>query len=194
VSAYCKCSPSTPLRMELIQYSLCICGILRLVAIPHLYFDTYDTTWDALPALLWLAVEAHMAVICASVPALKAYFKDAPAPSRYSPWPSDYSFSRTGSSSSSKKFLQEKNSVPVVTDEKFLGSYFNTTGGDQGGRVWFQGVEARDMKAFESGRDIPRLDKSLPRPPNYHDTDDVYQGRGRGLGYEVRIEGPGRAF
>jgi hypothetical protein len=178
---------------ELIEYSLCICGILRLAALPRLYFNTYDTTWDALPALLWLGVEAHMAVICASAPALKVFFKDAPAPSRYSPWPSDYSLSRTGSSSS-KKFLLEKKSVPVVTDEKLLGSYFNTTGGDQGGRVWFQGIEARDMKALESGRDIKRLDKSLPRPPGYDDINDVYQGRGRGLGYEVRIQGPGRAF
>lgn len=135
-----------------------------------------------------------MAVICASAPALKAYFKDAPPLSRYSPWPSDYTFSRTGSSASSKRFLDGKKSVPVVTDEKLLGSYFNTTGGDQGDRVWFQSLEARDMKPLERMRDPRGLNKSLPRPPSYDDIDDVYQGRAWGFGNEVRIQGPGRAF
>ncbi|TID20697.1 ATP-dependent bile acid permease [Venturia nashicola] len=175
---------------------VCLAGVLRLAAIPYVYFNTYDTTWDSLQALLWLAVEAHITVICASAPALKAYFKGAPAVSRYSPWPSDYSFSRYRSSASSRKFLQEKKPVPVVTDEKLLGSYFNTTGGDQGGRVWFQGTEAGGIKTYENRKFSPRLDldKSLPRPPSYASfDDDVYQGREPGFGYQVTIQG-GRAF
>lgn len=188
---YCKCFREQLTQNQLTKnHSLCLAGILRLAAIPHLYFQTYDTTWDALPAFLWLAVEAHMAVICASAPALKAYFKDPP-PSRYTPWPSDDASNRKGSFASSQKYLQEKKSVPVVTDEKILGSYFNTTGGDQGGRVWFQGVEA---KTFENRKGSPRLDKCLPRPPSYASfNEDVYQGRGWGLGYEVKIQS-GQAF
>lgn len=177
-----------------VNLSVCLAGILRLAAIPYLYFDTYDTTWEALQAFLWLAVEAHIAVICASAPALKAYFKEDPASSRYPPRPSNYSFSRYGSSASSRKFLEEKKSVPVVTDEKFLGSYFNTTGGDQGDRVWFQGSGAGVVKIYQNKKVKPRLDldKSLPRPPSYVSfDDDVYQGRGRGFGNKVTIQGGG---
>ncbi|QDS72118.1 hypothetical protein FKW77_003760 [Venturia effusa] len=167
---------------------VCLAGILRLAAIPHLYFNTYDTTWDALPALLWLAVEAHIAVICASAPALKAYFKGSPAPSRYSPWPSDYSLSRSGSSTSStKKYRFEKKSVPVVTDEEILGSYFNTTGGDQGDRVWFQGTGTKIFQARNPKKSRPRLDldKALPRPPSYASFDyDIWQGLEPGFGYK----------
>jgi hypothetical protein len=34
-------------------------------------------TWASHPAYLWLGVEAELAVICASAPALKIYFKDS---------------------------------------------------------------------------------------------------------------------
>lgn len=88
--------------------------------------------------------------------------------------------------------MQEKKSVPVVTDEKLLGSYFNTTGGDQGGRVWFQGTEAAGLKTFDNRKTSPRLDldKSLPRPPSYASFDDyIYRGREPGFGYQVTIQG-----
>jgi hypothetical protein len=32
-------------------------------------------TWESYPAWIWFAVESHMAVICASIPALNVYFK-----------------------------------------------------------------------------------------------------------------------
>jgi hypothetical protein len=32
-------------------------------------------TWASKPAYMWLAIEAELAVICASAPALKIYFK-----------------------------------------------------------------------------------------------------------------------
>lgn len=62
--------------------------------------------------------------------------------------------------------------------------------------MWFQGTEARGIKAYDNRKGSPRLDldKSLPRPPSYASfDDDVYQGRERGFGYEVTIQG-GRAF
>jgi hypothetical protein len=32
-------------------------------------------TWESQPAIMWLAVEAEIAVVCASAPALKVFFK-----------------------------------------------------------------------------------------------------------------------
>lgn len=32
-------------------------------------------TWESHPAWLWLSIEAHLAVVCASAPALKTFFK-----------------------------------------------------------------------------------------------------------------------
>lgn len=32
-------------------------------------------TWESHPAWLWLSIEAHLAVVCASTPALKTFFK-----------------------------------------------------------------------------------------------------------------------
>jgi hypothetical protein len=55
--------------------SVGVCGILRLIFIIPLYNDTYDMTWDSYWAWFWVAVEAHMAVICASAPALYTFFK-----------------------------------------------------------------------------------------------------------------------
>jgi len=60
-----------------VGFFLCICGILRIYYIDRLYYKTYDTTWEAQPAWLWLVVEANLAVICASAPALKVFFKHA---------------------------------------------------------------------------------------------------------------------
>lgn len=41
----------------------------------NIFFHTYDVTWGAEPAWSWTAVEAHLAIICASAPALKVFFK-----------------------------------------------------------------------------------------------------------------------
>jgi hypothetical protein len=56
--------------------SLCICSILRLVYVIDVFYRTWDMTWASQPAYMWLALEAELAVICASAPALKIYFKD----------------------------------------------------------------------------------------------------------------------
>lgn len=55
--------------------SVGICGILRLVFIIKIYFHTYDMTWESYWTWVWLVAEAHFAVICASAPALKTFFK-----------------------------------------------------------------------------------------------------------------------
>jgi hypothetical protein len=49
---------------------------MRVVYIIRIYYFTYDMTWESLPALMWCAIEAHVAVICASAPALKVFFKE----------------------------------------------------------------------------------------------------------------------
>ena len=39
-----------------------------------IFYRTYDVTWHAYPAWLWIVIESHFGVICASVPALKIFF------------------------------------------------------------------------------------------------------------------------
>jgi len=56
-------------------FFLCICSILRVLYIFRTYYDTYDMTWESRPAWMWLVIEADVAVICASAPALKIFFK-----------------------------------------------------------------------------------------------------------------------
>jgi hypothetical protein len=82
--------------------SLCICGILRIYYVDRLYYKTYDTTWEAQPAWLWLIVEANLAVICASAPALKVFFKTTLEPPS-----SDYAVRGTPSGKQSKSSLKE---------------------------------------------------------------------------------------
>ncbi|GME58777.1 putative integral membrane protein [Neofusicoccum parvum] len=54
---------------------LCLIGILRIHQIKVIYYDTYDLTWAAHDGWAWTAVEAHVAIICASAPALKLFFR-----------------------------------------------------------------------------------------------------------------------
>ncbi|KAK8152395.1 hypothetical protein BC567DRAFT_267948 [Phyllosticta citribraziliensis] len=53
---------------------LCVTGILRIYYIRLLFYTTYDITWAAQPCWLWTAVEAELAIVCASAPALKPFF------------------------------------------------------------------------------------------------------------------------
>jgi len=53
---------------------MCITGVLRIVYIYHVYYQTYDVTWAAQGAWAWTGVEAHIAIICSSAPALKVFF------------------------------------------------------------------------------------------------------------------------
>lgn len=61
--------------MALTINSVGICGILRLIFIIKIYYRTYDMTWESYWAWVWLVAEANFAVICASAPALKTFFK-----------------------------------------------------------------------------------------------------------------------
>ncbi|KAF1364417.1 hypothetical protein EJ07DRAFT_100167 [Lizonia empirigonia] len=72
----------------------CVCGILRTYYATYLYYYTYDITWYAYYGWIWTALEADLAVICASAPALKVFFR------RYfnmTTSRSDYAKSRGGS-------------------------------------------------------------------------------------------------
>jgi hypothetical protein len=55
--------------------SLCVCGVLRIVETIPIYTTTYDMTWESYRGWIWFAIESHLAVICASAPALKIFFK-----------------------------------------------------------------------------------------------------------------------
>lgn len=71
--------------MLLIRFFLCrVCatGALRIHYAHRVYYytqispsPTYDISWEALGSWVSTAVEANVAIICASAPALNAYFK-----------------------------------------------------------------------------------------------------------------------
>ena len=52
-----------------------ICGILRTFYATRVYYFSYDITWTAYHGWVWTALEADFAVICASAPALKVFFR-----------------------------------------------------------------------------------------------------------------------
>ncbi|KAF2419050.1 hypothetical protein EJ08DRAFT_44817 [Tothia fuscella] len=54
---------------------LCVCSVIRTYYIWKVYNATYDMTWEGRPAWMWLSIEANVAVMCASAPALKVFFK-----------------------------------------------------------------------------------------------------------------------
>lgn len=58
-----------------IGFFLCFCGIMRVAYMYRVYYQTYDTTWEALPVWCWTLVETHCAIICASAPALKLFVR-----------------------------------------------------------------------------------------------------------------------
>jgi hypothetical protein len=53
----------------------CVCGIMRTYYGIYVYYYTYDITWIAYYGWIWTALEADLAVICASAPALKVFFR-----------------------------------------------------------------------------------------------------------------------
>lgn len=58
-----------------VGFFLCITGVLRIYYIHKIFYETYDTTWAAEDVWIWTMVEAHLAIICASAPAIKVFFK-----------------------------------------------------------------------------------------------------------------------
>lgn len=48
---------------------------MRVAYMYSIYYTTYDTTWAAATVWSWTLVEAHFAIICASAPALKLFFR-----------------------------------------------------------------------------------------------------------------------
>ncbi|GME23723.1 Integral membrane protein [Neofusicoccum parvum] len=63
-----------------VGFFLCFCGIMRVAYMYIIYYKTYDTTWEAFPVWSWTLVETHFAIMCASAPALKLFFRRMLAP------------------------------------------------------------------------------------------------------------------
>jgi hypothetical protein len=64
--------------------STCVCAVFRIIYTYRTFYSTYDVTWQANRAFLWLGVECHLGIICASAPSLKVYFKKYFSPSQIS--------------------------------------------------------------------------------------------------------------
>ena len=56
-------------------YLVVAAGIARTIFVNMVLNKTYDTTWRLYDALLWVTVEFHVAIICASAPGLKPFIK-----------------------------------------------------------------------------------------------------------------------
>lgn len=54
-----------------IGWFVCIISILRLHALVVLVHHPEDTTWYSAPSAYWSAIEMNLAIVCASLPALK---------------------------------------------------------------------------------------------------------------------------
>ena len=82
--------------LRLTSVSLCVAGILRFIYTYQLFFDTYDVTWVEYKVALWTVVEANIAVVCASAPALKVFFKEYFKANTIEPKRLSYIYRRTG--------------------------------------------------------------------------------------------------
>ena len=58
-----------------VGFFLCVAGVLRIVYIHQVYYETYDLTWASQDAWQWTAIEGLLGSIVASVPALKIFFQ-----------------------------------------------------------------------------------------------------------------------
>jgi len=79
-----------------VGFFICICGVLRIAYISVLYTSTYDLTWESQSIWLLMGVEANLAIICASAPALKAYFSRFLGPTSFTKWSAYSWFSDKG--------------------------------------------------------------------------------------------------
>jgi len=88
--------------------SLCICAVLRLITTVKVYYPTYDITWESLDVWIWTGIESHMAIVCASLPAMNHFFKnilqDTRLGSAVKSWSHKYSGGSSGSRSRSKGY------------------------------------------------------------------------------------------
>ncbi|KIW00259.1 uncharacterized protein PV09_08149 [Verruconis gallopava] len=86
-----------------VGFFLCICGMLRMITTVKVYYQTYDLTWESLQVWIWTGIESHMAIVCASLPALNHFFrnvlKDETLTSGIRSWSNKYSKSSSGSKS-----------------------------------------------------------------------------------------------
>ena len=48
---------------------------MRMVKIIRTFYSSYDLTWSTMEVWIWTGIEAHMAVIIASLPALNHFFR-----------------------------------------------------------------------------------------------------------------------
>lgn len=91
---------------------LCVCAVLRLNQTVYVYFHTYDITWHSYSVWIYTGIEAHLAVVCASLPAMNHFFrnvlKDTQVGSAIKSWTLKYS---GGSSRSRSKGYGETNSL-----------------------------------------------------------------------------------
>lgn len=60
------------------------------------FFDTYDVTWVEYKATLWTIIEAEIAVVCASAPALRVFFGGYFKTNAIEPRRLSYMYRRTG--------------------------------------------------------------------------------------------------
>jgi hypothetical protein len=126
-------------------------------------------TWAAQPAWLWLSVEAHLAVICASASALNIFFKhtlkDYTSGSRRSRKPSGYDRSpESGQSGYVGSCRRNVNSQGAVyggrrsryedSADKDFGSYFEKGFGarDEKRKLWEIRVESEIELVFTVGK------------------------------------------
>ena len=70
---------------------------MRAYYATYVYYYTYDITWYAWYGWIWTTLESHLAVICASAPALKGFFSRYFSPSTTHSGTYDYASKQSSS-------------------------------------------------------------------------------------------------
>jgi hypothetical protein len=141
-------------------YLVVAAGIARTIYVNYVVNQTYDTTWRYYDAILWVTVEFYIALICASAPALKPFFKrffmeplTQGSPSRRRR--SGYTFGSSG-----KRYIGNHSDI-----------YLNDTGNDE--ESWAHGGLAVELEPAVRDQKGDKVGVTV------HETNDFYNDRPR---------------
>jgi hypothetical protein len=105
--------------------------VLRVIYIFKVYWGSYDITWSAYGAWIWLTVEAHVAVMCASAPALRIYFthseKQARAAAYEEPKGESFDTGKSLESGQRSNTTKKRSQWDVTVDEGEEDDAYDTT-------------------------------------------------------------------
>jgi hypothetical protein len=145
------------------RISTTVCGALRIYYVVYVYHMTYDISWACVPGFTWTCIEADLAVICASAPALKVFFgRYLNIPSQNSGHSMGYMHTPFGAgtadrletTTSHSRTLSSSAASPLSQDAIKVSHSMNVT------------IESREQSTSDFGEASARSSKELTAVPN----------------------------